>query len=102
PSGPRRTPIVAPRFRRALVAAREQRRKRWQIWGHRRGLAIIAATWGVTPRRVKSRASRRVRTIAIERQERTRAAPPRSPPRLAPWALQGKGPQRSAPGGRRA
>src|SRR5262249_3925458 len=35
PSGPRRTPAVAPRLCRALVPARRLRRKRWPIWGLR-------------------------------------------------------------------
>src|SRR5438445_4909708 len=43
---PRRTPNVATCLRRALVAARNQRRKRWQVWGWEPGLAIVAAVVG--------------------------------------------------------
>src|SRR5262249_37076956 len=43
---PRRPPPAANRFGRALVAAREQRRKRWQIWGYELRLAIIAGSQG--------------------------------------------------------
>jgi hypothetical protein len=39
----RRPPTAANRFGRAFVAAREQRRKRWQIWGYELWLAIIAS-----------------------------------------------------------
>jgi hypothetical protein len=40
---PAAAPTAAHRFGRALVAAREQRRKRWRIWGYELWLAIIAA-----------------------------------------------------------
>jgi hypothetical protein len=39
---PAAAPTAVNRFGRALVAAREQRRKRCQIWGYELWLAIIA------------------------------------------------------------
>src|SRR5260221_11279705 len=46
-----RRPRPPNRFARALVAAREQRRQRWPIWGYGLGLALIAAAWGLKPSR---------------------------------------------------
>src|SRR5258707_11833780 len=89
PSGAARTPqSVATCLRRALVAARKQRRKRWQIWGWKAGAAIIAAAVGTIRAPYKmSRLARSVATKGIETIGRTRVAPPRSPPALEPLDL---------------
>src|SRR5262249_33113083 len=50
----RRPPTVANRFGRAFVAAREQRRKRWQIWGYELCLAIIALAGASNPRAARN------------------------------------------------
>src|SRR5262249_60178366 len=52
----RRPPTAANRFGRAFVAAREQRRKRWQIWGYELWLAITALAGASNPRAARNAA----------------------------------------------